>query len=108
MHTERRAEKRHVIPKLWATVGRDAMRCEVGDIGRANARLEVVDGGFLPGEVHRVTIHIPVYPDRAVSVALKGTVTRIGDGDVAISYEPPSRTWEPIIEALARPRPALI
>ena len=102
MHTERRAEERHYIPSLWATVGRTRDRCEVCDIGRANARIRNASGTFSTGGIFRFTVHIPMFLGRSVPVPLRGTVTRVDGDDVALTYDPPTSSWWQILSTLSR------
>jgi hypothetical protein len=102
MQTERRAEKRHVISYLFATIENSEGRYSVNDIGRANARLDADPDRFHPGRLYRITFHLPVFAGRTVAVPVKGTVARVGPGEVAVTYDPPTGTWWRILDSLAR------
>lgn len=102
MSTERRAEKRHVISSLWATLENSEDRHGVDDIGRANARIQVDSDQFKTGRMYEVTFHVPVFAGRSVAVPVKGTVARLGDGEVAFTYSPPTAAWWRILDGLSR------
>ena len=102
MKTERRAEKRHVINALWATIENSESRHGVNDIGRANARLQVNPDRYEPGQLCRIIFHIPIYAERSVAVPVKGTVTRLGEEEMAITYDPPTGAWWRILDSLSR------
>lgn len=108
MNTERRAENRHRIPAIWATIGSFQHKCDVCDIGRANARLRNVPLPIAAGELKSITFFLTLLDGRAMAVPVKGTVTRVGDGEVAITYDPPGRSWLRILETLAGRRLALV
>ena len=102
MHTERRAEGRHFIPSLWVTVGRTKERCEIYDIGRANARIRDAAQHLKAGSLHKFTVYIPMFLGKPVPVALWGTVTRLDGNDVALTYDPPTSSWWQILDTLSR------
>lgn len=102
MKTERRAEKRHVISTMWATVGSSPEKCDVCDIGRANARIRNVPDDLTPGELRRITFYMTLLDGRAIAVPVKGTVTRRDAREAAITYDPPARTWRMMLESLSR------
>lgn len=104
MKTERRAEKRHVISTMWATVGSSPEKCDVCDIGRANARIRNVPGELATGELRRVTFYLTLLDGRAIAVPVKGTVMRVDEREAAITYDPPARTWQKMLETLSRQR----
>ena len=105
MTIERRAENRHIIPSLWATVGSTANKYDVCDIGRANARLRDVPDGVAKGDMIAFTFYLTLLDGRAMAVPVRGTVTRVEDREMAITYDPPGRSWRRILETLAA-RPA--
>lgn len=107
MNTERRAENRHIIPTLWATIGSFHQKCDVCDIGRANARLRNVPEPVAAGDLRSFTFYVTLVDGRAMAVPVKGTVTRVDEGEVAITYDPPGRSWRRILETLSGRRVAL-
>lgn len=102
MNNERRAENRHVIPAMWATIETIPKRYNICDIGRANARLKDAPDDLKAGELRRFTFYLTLMDGRAVAVPVKGTVTRVQNREAAITYDPPTRSWRKILSALSR------
>lgn len=108
MTTERRAENRHNIPSIWATIGTFSHKCDVSDIGRSNARLRNVPLAIKAGDLSSITFYLTLLDGRAMAVPVTATVTRVEDGEVAITYDPPGRSWLRILQTLAGQRLAEI